>query len=343
MKISTIAAYVDQPIILGKLHKKMPAALVGAGTIFGVRDCAKHGKNKLPEKRKECFIKNTVVIASTIGATLLGTRYLKIKGKNLLECEPLKEILKKQTRAINEFMEKNPLSGDLAGILNKAKEKQLSPKQIETLSAKLPAGNDKTKLFVTILPKAKDLNSKEVFEKILQLSVLGAIPIVGGVAGGIAADKITHTSSRRGTANKVKEGLYQYFANIFLCNVGAGAFLFASEKLVQAKKIKPLTPAKKLGVILAGITATGIAGGSYIANLIAHKAINPMFDKNRTKNKRIYDERRPEALDIALHADDIATAGVLAGLKWIEPALPFMYFISGYRAGTGYRNPEKQH
>ena len=43
-------------------------------------------------------------------------------------------------------------------------------------------------------------------------------------------------------------------------------------------------------------------------------------------------------MDIALHADDIATAGILSGFKWIEPALPFMYFISGYRAGIGYRN-----
>ena len=36
-----------------------------------------------------------------------------------------------------------------------------------------------------------------------------------------------------------------------------------------------------------------------------------------------------------------ATAGILSGFKWIEPALPFMYFISGYRAGIGYRNGAK--
>ena len=30
----------------------------------------------------------------------------------------------------------------------------------------------------------------------------------------------------------------------------------------------------------------------------------------------------------------------MSGLKWIEPALPIMYAISGYRAGIGYRNGE---
>ena len=97
---------------------------------------------------------------------------------------------------------------------------------------------------------------------------------------------------------------------------------------------------KKLAVILTGITATGIIGGSYIANYVSKKCINPMFGESG-KNK-IYGERKPEALDIALHADDIATAGILSGFKWIEPALPFMYFISGYRAGIGYRNGENK-
>ena len=94
---------------------------------------------------------------------------------------------------------------------------------------------------------------------------------------------------------------------------------------------------KKLAVILAGITATGIIGGSYIANYVSKKFINPLFGQKNNKQS-LYAERKPEALDIALHADDIATAGILSGFKWIEPALPFMYFISGYRAGIGYRN-----
>ena len=108
--------------------------------------------------------------------------------------------------------------------------------------------------------------------------------------------------------------------------------------MANAKIIKPLTPVKKLGVILAGITATGIIGGSAIANYLSKKFVNPLFAQKKDRKEGLYSERKPEPLDVALHADDIATAGVLSGFKWIEPALPVMYFISGYRAGIGYRN-----
>ena len=88
--------------------------------------------------------------------------------------------------------------------------------------------------------------------------------------------------------------------------------------------------------MVCGIFTTGIIGGSAIANYIGNKFINPIFgDKSK---KDLYSERRPEALDIGLHVDDIATVAVMSGLKWIEPALPIMYAISGFRAGIGYRN-----
>ncbi len=38
----------------------------------------------------------------------------------------------------------------------------------------------------------------------------------------------------------------------------------------------------------------------------------------------------------------MATVGVMSGLKWIEPLLPGLYALSGYRAGIGYRNGEKK-
>ena len=58
------------------------------------------------------------------------------------------------------------------------------------------------------------------------------------------------------------------------------------------------------------------------------------------KKEKLDSERTPELLDIGLHVDDIATVAVLSGLKWIEPALPILYGVSGYRAGIGYRNGE---
>lgn len=344
MKVSTIAKYVDQPIILNKLHKNMPAFLIGAGGTFGVVDYFKHSEkhNHKHKNQNQRFLKNMIVISTTIAASLIGTRGLKIGNKKLfnglMENVSLKELQKTQSEAVEKFLTKTNINDkDVINALFTAKTKELSVRQIQLLTDKLENNKNKKDLFNVILPEKKNLNSKEIFSEIGRLSLLGLIPVVGGVTGGLIADFSTHTNTKKRTADKVKEGLYQYLANIFLCNVGAGAALFFSEQLEKAGKIKPLKPAQKLFVILAGITATGIVGGSYIANYVSKKCINPLFGDKKS-SKGIYSERKPEPLDIALHADDIATAGILSGFKWIEPALPFMYFISGYRAGIGYRN-----
>lgn len=340
MKISSFCKYIDQPIILNKLDKHMPSLLIGAGSLYGIENSLNNKKSH--EDRKDKFIKNSIVISSTIVASLLGTRGLKIGNKKifsgLMERIPLETIQKKQTEAVNKYLKsKNPQDKNILDALERAKTNALTLKQTDLLLEKLPKDEARRELFDTILPSKKNLKSGEIFSEIKRLSLLGLIPIIGGISGGILADKVIHTDKKSKTADKIKEGTYQYLANIFLCNVGAGSALYISEKMENAKIIKPLTPGKKLAVILAGITATGIIGGSYIANYISKKLINPLFKEN-DKNKNLYSERKPELVDIALHADDIATAGILSGFKWIEPALPFMYFVSGYRAGIGYRN-----
>ncbi len=345
MKIATLAKYVDQPVVLNKLQEKMPAILIAGGAAFGVHDMVFHSSGKKGDKGKQA-VKNVIILSTTIAASLIGARGLKIGGqkiiKGLMENKPLQEVIDKQKTAVQKFIDSTkPSDKKIIGILEKSKENHLSLKEIETLTEKLPESSHKKELFDVIFPKPKNTNSKKVFSEIGRLSLLGLIPVVGGIVGGLAADEATNTSSRKSVANKIKEGFYQYFANIFLCNVGAGAALYGAEKLQEAKVIKPLTPTKKLGVIMGGIVAMGIVGGSAIANYMSKKIIDPMFKQKEKKN--LYSERKPELLDVALHVDDIATAGVLSGFKWIEPALPFMYFISGYRAGIGYRNGEGHH
>ena len=359
MRLSSIGKCVDQPLILNKLEKKMPALLVGAGSLYGIFDTYRSSKNKSDNKKKKIALKNAIIIASTITASLAGAKGVKTKAikfnmfnrtinlpskqiiPSLLPSHSLSKILEKQNSAIDKFLSKEKTENkNILHILNKARNKALKPGEIEYLTDNLKDSEAKKNLFSVILPEPENLNAKAIFSEIGRLSLLGAIPVAGGVMGGIAADKITSTSSKKSTSNKIKEGFYQYFANIFLCNVGACAALFAAEGLQKTGKIKPLSPVKKMLVILTGITATGIIGGSYIANKLSQKIIDPIFNKaeKNKKHKGVYEERRPELVDIALHADDIATAGVLSGFKWIEPALPLMYFVSGYRAGIGYRN-----
>ena len=97
------------------------------------------------------------------------------------------------------------------------------------------------------------------------------VPVVGGILGGITGDKISGERWKEKLPNKIKEGAYQYLANIFLCNVGAGIALGLMEKAgVRSKS------SRALGMI-GGIVTTGIIGGSAIANIIGNKIINPIF------------------------------------------------------------------
>lgn len=351
MNLSALGRCVDQPIILNKLQKKMPLLLVGAGTAYGVCDTYKASSGKEDCFKRKKFLKNAIIISTTVAASLAGANGFRMFGKQiiprLIHQEPLQNIMLKQNTAINEFLKttKNE-NKTVLSILESARRRAMNPKEVESVMKLIPQSEHKNKLFDTILPKPGNLNSKEIFSEIGRLSLLGAIPVVGGITGGIIADKVTNTKTPKSTANKIKEGFYQYFANIFLCNVGACAALFTAEGLQKAGVIKSLSGLKKMAVIMAGITATGIIGGSWIANKLSQKIIDPLFDERHKNSKTpshkgVYEERKPELADIALHADDIATAGVLSGFKWIEPALPLMYFVSGYRAGIGYRNNHK--
>ena len=321
MKISSLGKFLDQPLLSNTLAHKMPLILTTAALGFGIKDTLQQPQNE----RKKRAVKNTVILSAITLASLLGAKLIKIKGKSLIETVPRETKLCENT----------------VRILDKAKEKMLSLKETDTLLAAVKDKKGAEKIINTLFGNKEDITSKKIVEEISGLSIMGFIPVASGVAGGVAADKLTNESSGEKTKNKIKEGIYQFFANIFLCNVGAGTFLYTAEKLNEKGIIKNLTPLKKTGIILSGILSVGVIGGSRIANIIGNKFVNPIIDKcgkNVAKQTTKNEERKPEALDIALHTDDIATAGVLSGVKWIEPLLPVMYLVSGYRTAIGYRN-----
>lgn len=338
MKISSLGKFLDQPLLSNTLAHKMPLILTTAALGFGIKDTLQQPQNE----RKKRAVKNTVILSAITLASLLGAKLIKIKGKSLIETVPREKILLAQQKAIEEFKNQNSkLCENTVRILDKAKEKMLSLKETDTLLAAVKDKKGAEKITNTLFGNKEDITSKKIVEEISGLSIMGFIPVASGVAGGVAADKLTNESSGEKTKNKIKEGIYQFFANIFLCNVGAGTFLYTAEKLNEKGIIKNLTPLKKTGIILSGILSVGVIGGSRIANIIGNKFVNPVIDKcgkNGAKQTTKNEERKPEALDIALHTDDIATAGVLSGVKWIEPLLPVMYLVSGYRTAIGYRN-----
>lgn len=360
--ISIWGKYLDQPKLVGKFSKAVPAMLIGGG--LGVATAHIYNSPK-QEKRKEA-IKSMTVLTGTIGTAFVATRGMKaikiggktiFKGfKGLTEKIDLEELKEKNTKLIQEFLEENKVTQDTEEILNRAKSKILSYDEIKTMYKELHT-NPKAKDFLNgedgLIPSPEIIDSKEIFSEIKRLSIMGLVPVLGGIAGGIAGDKLTEKNWKERIPDKIKEGSYQYLANIFLCNIGAGAALWAMEKAKITSK------AVRAAGMIGGIIALGIIGGSAIANLIGKTCIDPLFKHKhanrhghghghhrlhghrKSKQEKLYNERTPEILDVSLHVDDVSTVAVLSGLKWIEPALPVMYSISGYRAGIGYRNGEK--
>lgn len=334
-----LGKYLDQPRLVRNFAKAVPTILIGGGALYAADHIKKTPKK---EKNKE-FIKSVTVLTGTIGSALLATRgmkRIKLGGKTIIKgFKGLSEHIHchghahEHTVSIDEFLKTNEISQKTKEILKKAKTKVLSFSEIRKIFEELYE-NPKGKEFLDgLIPNPENIDSKHIFGEIKRLSIMGLVPVAGGIGGGIVGDKLTEENWKERIPNKIKEGSYQYLANIFLCNVGAGAALWAMEKAKINSK------ASRAVGMLAGIALVGILGGSAIANWIGKIVIDPLLGNKHKKDKDcLYCERTPELLDISLHVDDVSTVAVLSGLKWIEPALPILYSISGYRAGIGYRN-----
>lgn len=315
--LKVFGKFLDQPILVSKFQKTVPAVLIGGAGAFTAYDLT-----KTPRKEKgNRALYNGIVLGSTVVSALAAPHIASKIAKRPLTAT-LDSIKNTNKLITDEF--KSVIPND---ILEKSKEKILSFNDVKCLF-KLSEKDKNIKSFLDkLIPEPKDTSAKDIFSEIGYLSVYGAVPVIGGITGGIIADKFTSKNIRKEMPNKIKEGFYQYFANIFMCNIGAGIALGLLEKAGIRSKA-----ARAVGMT-TGIIITGIVGGSKIANYLGSKLIDPIFNKGKKEK-----ERTPEVLDIGLHTDDIATVSLLSGLKWIEPTLPALYAISGYRAGTGYRN-----
>ncbi len=329
--IKTAGKFLDQPILISKLDKAMPKIMgsgVGLILLKEARDTfSKNNDSKEKhEENKKKFIKKAIVMTSAVASALLAPKIAsKITKRPGLP--KVDEIIEKNKKLIDNFIKNNELDEKTIDLLNKAKEKPLSIKNVKILIEKLGKTENGGKFLEKLIPDPENVKAKDIISEIGFLSVYGAIPVVGGILGGIGADIATKENFKEKMPDKINEGLYQYLANIFMCNIGAAGALGILEKMGITQK-----PARAAGMT-AGIIATGVLGGSKIANFISKKIISPIIQPN----KKIK-ERKPEALDLCLHTDDIATVSLLSGLKWIEPSLPILYSVSGYKSGIGYRN-----
>ncbi len=344
--IKTVGKYLDQPLVVGKFSKVVPGVLLGGATLYTANEVRKSPK----DKKKEVVINTGMVLGATSLAALAAPRIASKVVRKPYEKIDINKIKQFNNDLVENFLSQNTVDSNVHKVLEKAKSKVLNIKEIGLLRKKLEPTENGKKFLDAFVPEPQNVTAGEIVQDMGRLSVLGAIPVAGGIAGGIAGDVVTDKKTwKQKVPNKIKEGVYQYLANIFLCNVGAAGALGIMESLNVKSKAARATS------MVGGIILTGVIGGSSIANYISRKFINPLFESKETRqmnklkhqqeklekhnHKKVKsDDRKPELLDICLHTDDIATVAVMSGLKWIEPALPILYAISGYRAGIGYRN-----
>ena len=320
--IKAIGRFLDQPGLVNNFSKKVPPIL-----LCGASGMVLYNTYRTPQnQRKEYLAQNGLAMLGAVSSSLLAPGIISKLFKTAPKIADIKKLNQANSLAVDNYLKTKKTNRATREALEGIKTRILNIKEIKTLSDNLTDKEGQI-LLKTLIPEPENITSKDIFSEIGRLSVFGLIPVLGGIIGGIIGDRLVSENYRENIPNKVKEGAYQYLANIFLCNVGAGAALGVLEKMnIKSKS------ARAAGMI-SGIMLTGVIGGSAIANLISKKVIDKCFhDKNKHEK-----DRKPEVLDICLHSDDIATVAVMSGLKWIEPALPMLYSISGYRAGTGYR------
>ena len=331
--------YLDQPALVEKLYNAMPVVLTGTAAGYGVYDTFK----AKPEERKKRAVKNASVLGFTVASALLATRGLKIKGKEIFE--GIIELPQKDEQGLKEILTKpfaSNLSDKARGFVERVQEdKVLKFGEVKELMKEFKEKFKDEKLISKVIPEPE---SEAPFADLLKLSWLGLIPVLGGIAGGVVGDKLTKDDWKKHFPDKVKEGTYQYLNNIALCNVGAGLGALT----MNAFDVKSKTA--RFASMMTGVLGVGLVAGNAIANFVGKNVINPIFDKDKkaehksVKNmfKNLNSERHPEALDVSLHLDDVASVGFVSGLKWIGPVLPMLYSVSAYRAGIGYRNGKEK-
>lgn len=182
---------------------------------------------------------------------------------------------------------------------------------------------------------------KAEYEDPKNIIFLGGSAVLGGLAGGIIADK------GKDTWPKIKEGTYQFITNIaapvLFCGLFNHGFEKAQKRFPRFGKVlngekfsnKALMFLAKTGVSLAGI-AVGVPLGAFVSN-----RLNSLIHKDDTPKRKI------TVKDFLIQVDDMASGFTVTGalenipvLKHIGAILPFVYYISGTETGKQTHHKE---
>jgi hypothetical protein len=184
--------------------------------------------------------------------------------------------------------------------------------------------------------KAMGLTAKEFMsEAAVPFLGVGLASVGSGVVAGFLANRLQGKSDKKND-DVVKEGIFQYVANIAMCGFGAGAGLTVSNALGFTKFRNPLA---RFATVVAGLGA-GIYAGALIANPLSDKVESQMKRRQSAKHHAPSGGRKLEFADGILHVDDIPTAFSVAGVQALKPWISPFFLMSGIKTAYGYRNVE---
>ena len=164
---------------------------------------------------------------------------------------------------------------------------------------------------------------------------VGLASVGSGVLAGFLANHLQGKSAKKND-DVVKEGIFQYVANIAMCGFGAGAGLAVSNALGFTKFRNPMA---RFATVVAGLGA-GIYAGALIANPLSDKIESQIKRRQSAKHHAPSGGRKLEFADGVLHVDDIPTAFSVAGVQALKPWISPFFLMSGIKTAYGYRNVE---
>ena len=212
--INSFGRFLDQPILISNLDKKVPLLLSGSGLAYGIHETIQSKE----ENRKKTALKSAIILTATIFSALKAPKVADFLIKRKSQTQ--KEFITGYQKVVNEnaqnvkdiMLEDKNISQTAIDLLKKSQSgKILTLKEVSYLREALHKDS-----FNKLIPEPENTTSGEIFKEIGWLSIFGAVPVIGGILGGIIADKITEKNWKQGINNKITEGVYQYLANIFM-------------------------------------------------------------------------------------------------------------------------------
>ncbi len=366
--VRTYGHFLEQPDVIRKVGKY--ALSLGSVGCVGAITAADAYKAQ-PQDRPAILKRDALVLGSTLLGTALAThKWMPLpttqeaEGAVKFFIQETKDVLAGVTNAPKSYA---TLASELDQLAGKTR---LKVNDYKNIIHRITEGEhpDAKKHLAAIFEGEKDFPgfTKELWHKLTQhgdpangieegevrkmanFFTVGGASVLSGLFGGVLANKVNGNHDPDATTNMVKEGVFQFIANIALCAVGASAAILGMSHKPIAERLAKMGGTGKLlktGGIGAGLSL-GIFGGGAIANQLGRKVINPLCDKIQGKAPQpVADDpnqgkRKIEFWDVILHLDDVPTAMALAGLEIVEPFIPLFFGFSGYRTGIGYRNDD---